>query len=230
MDNESTTALGMMGNIGGEVTKYSPRKKTLNGPTIRSIEKLKKENVNAKRKEAKAFELDLLTAPGKPLRSVPKLQEALNEFFDKHKSDPYITINELAIAVGYADADALSKALYDESTPRYTALLRRAYSLVDDLMTKRMLHLADLRHDVKGYQAALERMDKKRDKYDPALDQSNTSVSIAINMKESEEIKGLVSDRISALLGSQKSAAIDVVPRPAKEPVLIPARIEEVKE
>ena len=133
-------------------------------------------------KGAKAFELDLLTAPGKPLRSIPRLKEALNEFFEKHQDDPYVTVNELAIAVGYTDGDALSKALFDESNPKYTALLRKAYALVDDALTKRMLYVADKRKDVKGYETALKRMDSKRDKYDPAAMQSDASLKISIDI------------------------------------------------
>ena len=215
---------GKMGSINGESTRSSSRKEK--GPTIRSMERLKKENVNAKRKNAKAFELDLLAAPGKPLRSVPRLKEALNEFFDKHQNDPYVTINELAIAVGYTDGDALSKALYDEANPKYTALLRKAYALVDDVMTKRMLFVADQKRDVRGYQVALERMDKKRDRYDPAAMQSDASVKIAIEMKETQEIQEIVSDRLSALLSAQRGSAIDVQAKPAKTPELIPVTKE----
>ena len=211
---------GEMGQIGGaksaKTSKMFPP-----APTIRSIEKMKKQDVNKKRKDTKTFELDILTAPGKPMRSVPRLKEALDVFFEEHQDDPYVTVNELAIAVGYADSDALSKALFDESNPKYTALLRKAYSLVDDVMTKRMLHVADIRGDVRGYQVALERMDKKRDKYDPSMDQTNTSVKIAIEMKETKEIQSIVSDRISALLSAQKGTAIDVQPRPVKEAELV---------
>ena len=210
---------GEMGSIG----KRSSGKGQTATPTIRSIEKTRLSELKSRKEGVRSFELDIETAPGKPLRSVPKLRAALNEFFERHQDDPYVTINELASAIGFADADALSKALYDDSNPKYTALLRQAYSLIEDVMTKRMLYVADQRCDSKGYQYALERLDRKRDKYDPAAMQADASVKIAIEMKETKEIQAMVSDRLSALLSAQKGSAIDVKARTSTIPEPLPA-------
>lgn len=186
-----------------------------NSPTIRSIEARKKENLQKKRGEMKSFELDILTTPGKPVKSVPRLKEALDAFFDEHSEDPYVTINELANYLGYSDADALSRACFDESVPKYTALIRRAYAKVEDLMTKRMLYIADVRGDVKGYQAALDRLDRKREKFDPdsLLAAEKPRVNVSIEMRNGETIKSVLDDRIASLLSAQKGNAVDVTPK-----------------
>ena len=203
---------------------FKPMKtKSAKAPTIRSIEKRKRDGLKKVQKGTKSLELDILTSPGKPIASVPRLKQKLDEFFSIHADDNYVTVNELAVYLGYADDHALMKDLFDDSNPKYTALLRRAYGLVDDLMTKRMLYVADRRSDVKGYQYALERNDEKLARFDPDNDKNKASVSIAIEMKETEEIRDMVSSRISDLLSAAKGEAIDVVPKKDNEPALIPA-------
>ena len=91
-------------------TFYVPPKGTDQAPlTIRQMEALRKENLKKTKDEIQEFELDVLTTPKKPMKSVPKLRKAINEFFEAHADDPYLTMNELATAIGYADEDAMVK-------------------------------------------------------------------------------------------------------------------------
>lgn len=195
--------------------------------TIRQMEALRKENIKKTREEMLALELDVLTTPKKPIKSIPKLRAALSTFFSSHMDDPYVTTNELAKALGYADEDALVKDTFNlDNRPEYNALIRKAISTIEDIMTRRMLAISDKAGDTRGYQVALQRMDKKRDKYDPDSAQDNTQVRVNIQMKENESVKNMLDDRLSALLSAQKGSAIDVIPKKIEriqEPVPIEA-------
>ena len=225
----------LMGQIGGKAGEIDrpkkPRTARQKGPTIRTIEATKKAAIREDLKKIKEFELDILTAPGKPVRSVGKLKEKLDEFFKKHMDDPYVTFNELAVAVGFSDEDALAKAMNDMSLPpQYIDLLRKAYSIIESLMTRRMLYVADQKNDVKGYAAALDRAERKMNKYDPAAKEANTSLNIAVKVQESEEIKNLVADRIGALMNASRGPVIDITPKSIPEPVPVPVSASKSKE
>lgn len=168
------------------------------------------------------FELDILSTPKKPLKSVPKLAQALNAFFSEHLDDPYITLNELAKAIGYSDEDAMVKDTFNvDNRPEYNALVKKAIGRVEDIYTRRMLAISDKAGDTRGYQIALQRMDKKRDKYDPdSVEQDvSTKINVSVKVQEDEKIKSMLDDRLNGLLASAKGKAIDVVPRSIPEPV-----------
>ena len=190
------------------------------------MEALRKENIRKTKEELEAFELDILLTPKKPMRSIPKLRKAISDFFRGHMDDPYVTVNELAKAIGYADEDTLVKDSFNmDNKPEYNALLKKAIGIVEDIMTRRMLAVSDAAGDAKGYQFALQRMDKKRDKYDPASKQDNTQVRVNIQMQENEGVKNMLNDRLSALLSAQKGNAIDITPKQiaVREPVPVEA-------
>lgn len=201
--------------------------------TIRQMEALRKENLKKSREELLDFELDVLTTPKKPLKSVPKLRVALSSFFKQHIDDPYVTMNQLAKAIGYSDEDAMVKDTFNiDNTAQYNMLVKKAIGIIEDLMTRRMLAVADATGDTKGYQFALQRFDKKRDKYDPdsRQEESKTQIKVNIQMQENEAVKSVLNDRLNALLSSQKGNAIDVTPKqiPQKEPASYAAK-EEVQ-
>ena len=132
------------------------------------MEALKQENLGKSAQEMQELELDILVTPKKPIKSVPKLRKAIQTFFNEHMDDPYVTVNALAKALGYADEDAMQKDSFNAANrPEYNAEIRKAVSIIEDIMTRRMLAISDAAGDTKGYQFALQRMDKKRDKYDP---------------------------------------------------------------
>lgn len=191
------------------------------------MEALRLESQKKTRKEVESFELDVLTTPRKPLKSVPKLREALNSFFAAHLDDPYITVNELAKAIGYSDEDAMVKDTFSVSNrPEYNALVKKAIGKVEDIYTRRMLAISDKAGDTRGYQIALQRMDKKRDKYDPDSVERDvsTNISVSVKIKEDEKIKSMLDDRLDGLLASAKGNAIDVIPRSIPDAVpAIPA-------
>ena len=203
--------------------------------TIRQMEALRKENLKKTKEELLDFELDVLTTPKKPLKSVPKLRKALSDFFKAHIDDPYVTMNQLAKAIGYSDEDAMVKDTFSiNNTAQYNMLVKKAIGIIEDLMTRRMLAISDAAGDTKGYQFALQRFDKKRDKYDPdsKADESQTQVKINIQMQENEAVKNVLTDRLNALLSAQKSKAVDVTPKqiPQKAPEPIPVYSEGKKE
>ena len=190
--------------------------------TIRQMEALRLENQKKNRKDMMEFELDILSTPKKPLKSVPKLAQALNAFFSEHLDDPYITLNELAKAIGYSDEDAMVKDTFNvDNRPEYNALVKKAIGRVEDIYTRRMLAISDKAGDTRGYQIALQRMDKKRDKYDPdSVEQDvSTKINVSVKVQEDEKIKSMLDDRLNGLLASAKGKAIDVVPRSIPEPV-----------
>ena len=186
------------------------------------MEALRKENLKNQKKVLEEFELDVLTTPKKPIKSIPKLSEAITAFFAAHMDDPYVTLGELAKAVGYADEDSMMKDAFNaENSPKYNALIRKAASKVEDIVTRRMLAISEAAGDTKGFQTALQRMDKKRDKYDPdsAVNENSTQVKVNIQMQENENIKKLLDARLPSLLAAQKGEAIDVTPRQIPEAV-----------
>ena len=176
--------------------------------TIRQMEAMRKEyqdSLKNQRQDIEAFELDVLTTPRKPMRSVPRLREAINGFFEAHMDDPYITLNELATSIGYADEDAMVKDSFNPSNrPEYNAIIRKAVSKVENLLTRKMLAIADAAGDTRGYQIALQRMDKKRDKYDPDSRLDDTQVKVNIQMQENESIKSLLQELLSLDSGNRK--------------------------
>ena len=201
--------------------------------TIRQMESLRKENLKKSRQEMLQFELDILTTPKKPMKSVPKLKQALSEFFEGHKDDPYVTANELARAIGYSDEDAMVKDTFNiDNNPQYNMLVKKAISIIEDLMIRRMLAVSDAAGDIQGYKTALQRGDKKRDKYDPdsRIEETQTQVKIDIKIKENEQIKNVLDDRLSSLLSAQKGKAIDITPKqiPQKNAEPVPAVKEAV--
>ena len=205
-------------------TFYVPPKGTDQAPlTIRQMEALRKENLKKTKDEIQEFELDVLTTPKKPMKSVPKLRKAINEFFEAHADDPYLTMNELATAIGYADEDAMVKDSFNiDNRPKYNAVIRKAVSKVENLLTRKMLAISEAAGDTRGYQVALQRMDKKRDKYDPdSCPDSQTQVRVNIQMQENENIKNMLDDRLSSLLSLQKGNAVDITPK--QIPVAVPA-------
>lgn len=188
--------------------------------TIRQMEALKQENIRKTAEQLNEMELDILLTPKKPVKSVPKLRKVIQQFFADNMDDPYITVNSLAKAIGYADEDAMQKDAFNiANRPEYNAELRKAISLIEDLMTRRMLAIADAAGDSKGYQYALQRMDKKRDKYDPDSAMNETQVKVNIQMQENEGIKSMLNDRLASLLSAQKGSAIDI---PSKKIEAIP--------
>lgn len=201
--------------------------------TIRQMEAMRKENAKKAQEEMQEFELDLYLTPKRPMKSVPKLAKALSDFFQEHMDDPYISPNLLAQAVGYADEDAMLKdAFSDRTEPKYAALLRMAYSKLEDIMTAELNAVSLSVGDSRGIVEILKRMDKKRDKYDPdsiKLNETPQQQLNIINIRESEEIKDLVSGRISALLGSQGTNSSDVAIQGTRQRA-IPAAFAPVKE
>lgn len=199
--------------------------------TIRQMEALRKENLKKSREEMMEFELDVLTTPKKPLKSVPKLRQALSEFFHDHQDDPYVTLNQLAKAIGYADEDSMVKDTFNVSnSPQYNALVKKAIAVIEDILTRRLLAISDAAGDTRGYTIALQRMDKKRDKYDPdsKIEETKTQVKVNIQMQENEAVKNVLDARLASLLSAQKGSAIDITPKklPAKEPVTASASEE----
>ena len=206
--------------------------------TIRQMEALRKENLKKTRQELLEFELDVLTTPKKPLKSVPKLKKALSDFFQDHQEDPYVTMNQLAKAIGYADEDSMVKDTFSiDNNPQYNLLVKKAISVIEDLMTRRMLAISDAAGDTKGYQFALQRMDKKRDKYDPdsKIEETQTQVRVNIQMQENEAVKNVLDNRLASLLSAQRGKAVDITPKqiPSKirtpEPIAVPVTAEEVQ-
>ena len=186
------------------------------------MEALRKENIKIGAEALKDFELDVLTTPKKPMKSVPKLKEAIALFFVGHQDDPYVTVNELAIELGYADEDALVKDSFNpDNRPEYNALIRKAISKLENLLTRKMLAIAENAGDSKGYLAALDRMDKKRMKYDPDSieKEAQTQVKVNIQMQENENIKNMLDSRLASLLSSTKGRAIDITPKQIPETV-----------
>ena len=206
--------------------------------TIRQMEALRKENLKKTRQELLEFELDVLTTPKKPLKSVPKLKKALSDFFEDHQEDPYVTMNQLAKAIGYADEDSMVKDTFSiNNNPQYNLLVKKAISVIEDLMTRRMLAISDAAGDTKGYQFALQRMDKKRDKYDPdsKVEETQTQVRVNIQMQENEAVKNVLDNRLASLLSAQRGKAVDITPKqiPSKirtpETIAVPVTAEEVQ-
>ena len=186
------------------------------------MEALRKENLKKQKQVLEEFELDVLTTPKKPVRSIPKLSEIIKTFFAAHIDDPYVTLGELATAIGYADEDSMMKDAFNpQNSPKYNALIRKAASKIEDIMTRRMLAISEAAGDTKGFQTALQRMDKKRDKYDPdsAVNENSTQVKVSIQMQENENIKKLLDARLPSLLAAQKGEAIDVTPKQIPEAV-----------
>ena len=182
--------------------------------TIRQMEALKQENIRESADKLHEMELDILLTPRKPIKSVPKLRKAIQDFFSANMDDPYITVNSLAKAIGYADEDSMQKDAFNpDNRPEYNAEIRKAISIIEDIMTRRMLVISDAAGDTKGYQFALQRLDKTRDNYDPDSQEDNTQVRVNIQMKENESVKSMLDDRLSALLSAQKGSAIDVIPK-----------------
>ena len=190
------------------------------------MEALRKENLKKTKAELDLFELDVLTTPKKPMRSIPKLKQTLSDFFRSHEDDPYITVNELAKVLGYADEDTLVKDSFNTNNrPEYNSLIKKAIGTIEDMMTRRMLAMSDAAGDVRGYQFALQRMDKKRDKYDPDShsDSVSTKVNVNIQMQENENVKNMLTDRLASLLSAQKGEAIDITPKQLPVMETVPA-------
>lgn len=202
------------------------------------MEALRKENLKKTRQELLEFELDVLATPKKPLKSVPKLRKALSDFFAAHRDDPYVTVNQLAKAIGYADEDSMVKDTFSiDNNPQYNVLVKKAIGVIEDIMTRRMLAISDAAGDTKGYQFALQRMDKKRDKYDPdsKADETQTQVRVNIQMQENEAIKSALDSRLASLLSAQRGKAVDVTPKQIPSKSIIPQDFDspvpvEVKE
>ena len=227
---------------------YSVPKGVIHQPlTIRQMEALRKENLKKSRAELMQFELDVLTTPKKPVKSVPKLRDAVGRFFLEHKDDKFLTVNELAMDLGYADEDSLIKDSFNEDNrPEYNAILRKAVAKIETVMTRTMLGISINSGNTRGFEQALIRMDKKRDKYDPfshvesastTTNNTDMSVHISLQMKEDEKIKTMLDDRLGSLLAAQRSGAIDVQasrireieePVPVAEEVMVEADKEAV--
>lgn len=208
-------------------------------PTIRSMDSSKerirkrKEELKEGRAKLREYQIEMLSAPIAAAKSVPRLKSAVSLFFEEHVDDPYVTPNELALAIGYSSYDALERELHSrDCEPRYKVILEAAVGQLESLRERRMLMLSEMMGDLRGYDVALQRMDRVRAQRDPDLiaqnSKSSSQVAIGIQITENEAVKGIISDRIAALMDKVNTAIPPVpIPQPKPEEAPVEADFEE---
>lgn len=193
-------------------------------PTIRSMDfskeriRKRKAEIKENRLRLKDYQIEMLSAPIATAKSVSRLKGAISVFFEAHSDDPYVTPNELALALGYSSYDALERDINSPNCePEYRVLLEAAVAEIESLRERRMLAISDMMGDIKGYDSILQRMDKVRAQRDPDLIAQNTkskgNIAIGIQIAENEAVKGIISDKISALMDKLNSSIPPAVPQ-----------------
>ena len=188
--------------------------------TIRDTEARRKEIV-ANREELNTWELYRYPTRNKPIKSRSKLRERIEQFFAENEDTPEaITPTRFAIYLGYPSERAMMREINNPNPtdPEYSAMLERGLAMIRDRILDEMLKIArsDKMGGWKGFQAALEYIDKQDDSTNPKASKAG-GVNIAVQVNNNSEsqrerISLLIDDSINNLLKSTEAPqkAIDV--------------------
>ena len=189
-------------------------------PTIRDTETLRKELV-AKREEMCTWELYRYPTKNKPIKSRSKLRERIESFFRENEGiSENITPTRFALYLGYPSERAMMREINNPNPtdPEYSAMLERGLAMIRDRILDELLMSArnDKYGGWKGFQAALEYIDKQDDSTNPKASKAG-GVNIAVQVNNNtesqrERISLLIDDSINNLLKSTEAPqkAIDV--------------------
>ncbi len=175
-----------------------------NLPTIRETESKKLENITKKRSEMRKWGLYRYPTPTKRIKSVGKLNEAIDAFFEEHpldveKASKLPTPTELALYLGYPSQQALYNEINNPIDPRYSAVLAQAIDMIRDALLKRQMDIAEIGKRWEGIDAALSRMERIEERTMPASD-SKSSIAIQINMNAQQKTRQLIDESVSSLI------------------------------
>lgn len=173
-------------------------------PTIRETESKKLENITKKRTEMRKWGLYRYPTPTKRIKSVGKLKEAIDEFFEEHpldveKASQLPTPTELAMYLGYPSQQALYNEVNNPVDPRYSAVLAQSLDMIKDALLKRQMDIAEIGKRWEGIDAALSRMERIEERTMPVTD-SKSSIAIQINMNAQQKTRQLIDESVSSLI------------------------------
>lgn len=165
---------------------------------------------------ADEYAVALESRSAKP-RTAKAVRRAAASYIMGLGSDGRVTLSELASALGYSSQAALMKAINDANLPAdYREALDEAVNLADSMLTQRMLAIAEQKHDYKGYESALSRMDRLRESLDrdlrpaasvPGGTSSILALQVQIGKQDREQGTAMIEDRISALVRRPSASA-----------------------
>lgn len=173
-------------------------------PTIRDVEAKKLENITKTRIEMREWGLYRYPTLKKRIKSVGKLSEAIDKFFEEHslyveKASELPTPTELALYLGYPSQHALYNEINNPVDPRYSAVLARAIDMIKDALLKRQMDIAEIGKRWEGIDAALSRMERIDERTMPVTD-NKSSIAIQINMNAQQKTRQLIDESVSSLI------------------------------